>query len=181
MPHDWSLAINQNSLKRHFLYFSRWMFSCWGLPSCSYSQGISPWQAFRYPIPIFPTRVTIITLLNLFFRQSYLPPPQLQGVVVLCQDLRFWLKQSMIWPSLELSWISDPKILSGERFHRLCSQLLHVCPGKSHCPLYCWLERSQVSPTACSRFHFFLQLSRFAMFCAGFLYIQYIAQLLYPK
>ena len=67
------------------------MFSCWGLPSCSYSQAISPWQAFRYLIPILPTRLTIIILLNLFFRQLYLPPPQLQGVVVLCQDLRFWL------------------------------------------------------------------------------------------
>ena len=98
------------------------MFSCWGLPSCSYSQAISPWQAFRYPIPIFPARVTIITflpivILNLFFRQSYLPPPQLQGVVVLCQDLRFWLKQSMIWPSLEsLLKSRSPMLLQGNGF-----------------------------------------------------------------
>ena len=93
------------------------MFSCWGLPSCSYSQAISPWQAFRYLIPILPTRLTIIILLNLFFRQLYLPPPQLQGVVVLCQDLRFWLKQSMIWPSLEsLLKSRSPMLLQGNGF-----------------------------------------------------------------
>ena len=157
------------------------MFSCWGLPSCSYSQGISPWQAFRYPIPILATRVTIITFLpivtlNLFFRQLYLPPPQLQGVVVLCQDLRFWLKQSMIWPSLEsliLKFFQGNGFTASAVSYSMFALASLIAPSIVgwRGPRYLLLQ--QLS--------FFLQLSRFAMFCAGFLYIQYIAQLLYPK
>ena len=152
------------------------MFSCWGLPSCSYSQAISPWQAFRYLIPILPTRLTIIILLNLFFRQLYLPPPQLQGVVVLCQDLRFWLKQSMIWPSLEsliLKFFQGNGFTASAVSYSMFALASLIAPSIVgwRGPRYLLLQ-----PLS-----FFLQLLRFAMFCAGFLYIQYIAQLLYPK